>query len=292
MTSGPTLEPGLGLGLTGERLVAGSLPTGPGRAQPEMATWVPPSSRLSRLTTPAAGRSMRGRCNVVWVAVVAGGLDDPILWTKTLAIGTWNVTSLGGKEEVDDRPGRPKRIVRVCWERLAEPSVREVFNSHLRKSFSQIPREAGDIESEWTMFSASIVDAAVRSCGRKVSGACRGGNPRTRWWTPEVRDAVRLKKESYRAMLACGTPDAVDEVPVQPRPSKPQPGRSWRQKLGSGRSSCGWGAVDLDWDMRHCRRRWKKYFEDLLNPTDLPSSEEAEAGDSEVDSSITRSRSH
>ncbi|KAI3361869.1 hypothetical protein L3Q82_002192 [Scortum barcoo] len=59
-----------------------------------------------------------------------------------------------------DRPGRPKRIVRVCWERLAEPSVREVFNSHLRKSFSQIPREAGDIESEWTMFSASIVDAA------------------------------------------------------------------------------------------------------------------------------------
>ncbi|KAI3371645.1 hypothetical protein L3Q82_024214 [Scortum barcoo] len=61
------------------------------------------------------------------------------------------------------------------------------------------------------MFSASIVDAAVRSCGRKVSGACRGGNPfRTRWWTPEVRDAVRLKKESYRTMLACGTPDAVE----------------------------------------------------------------------------------
>ncbi|KAI3373332.1 hypothetical protein L3Q82_006630 [Scortum barcoo] len=56
-----------------------------------------------------------------------------------------------------DRPGRPKRIVRVCWERLAdEPSVREVFNSHLRENFSQIPREAeaGDIESEWTMFSA------------------------------------------------------------------------------------------------------------------------------------------
>ncbi|KAI3377047.1 hypothetical protein L3Q82_000049 [Scortum barcoo] len=65
-----------------------------------------------------------------------------------------------------DRPGRPKRIVRVCWERLAEPSVREVFNSHLRKSFSQIPREAGDIESEWTMFSASIVDSL--QCSSKL----------------------------------------------------------------------------------------------------------------------------
>ncbi|KAI3363918.1 hypothetical protein L3Q82_001515 [Scortum barcoo] len=110
-----------------------------------------------------------------------------------------------------DRPGRPKRIVRVCWERLAEPSVREVFNSHLRKSFSQIPREAGDIESEWTMFSASIVETRqFEVVDASVSGACRGGNPRTRWWTPEVRDAVRLKKESYRTMLACGTPDAVD----------------------------------------------------------------------------------
>ncbi|KAI3366608.1 hypothetical protein L3Q82_009297, partial [Scortum barcoo] len=33
---------------------------------------------------------------------------------------------------------------------------------------------------------------------------------------------------------------------------------------------------------------WKKYFEDLLNPTDLPSNEEGEAGDFEVDSSITQ----
>ncbi|KAI3363612.1 hypothetical protein L3Q82_001244 [Scortum barcoo] len=174
-----------------------------------------------------------------------------------------------------DRPGRPKHIVRVCWERLAEPSVREVFNSHLRKSFSQIPREAGDIESEWTMFSASIVDAAVRSCGRKVSGQ-----------------------------------------------AKPQPGRSWRQKLGSGRSSVRpWrrtigrprrdsgkpsGASASEGGKQYSANtvysaggemltstgdivgRWKKYFEDLLNPTDLPSNEQAEAGDSEVDSSITQ----
>ncbi|KAI3357939.1 hypothetical protein L3Q82_016326 [Scortum barcoo] len=104
-----------------------------------------------------------------------------------------------------DRPGRPKRIVRVCWERLAEPSVREVFNSHLRKSFSQIPREAGDIESEWTMFSASIVDAAVRSCGRKVSGACRGGNPRTRWWTPELTGTGRPSKPQPGTVLEAKT---------------------------------------------------------------------------------------
>uniref|UniRef100_A0AAV2LWB4 Endonuclease/exonuclease/phosphatase domain-containing protein n=1 Tax=Knipowitschia caucasica TaxID=637954 RepID=A0AAV2LWB4_KNICA len=112
-----------------------------------------------------------------------------------------------GKKPV--RPGRPKRIVRVCWERLAEPPVRRTFNSHLRESFSQVPAEEGDMESEWTMFSASIADAAARNCGRKVSGAGPGGNPRTRWWTPAVRDAVRLKKKSYRAMMVWGTPEAA-----------------------------------------------------------------------------------
>ncbi|KAI3352134.1 hypothetical protein L3Q82_020940 [Scortum barcoo] len=55
VTRGPTLEPGLGLGLAGERLVAGSLPTGPGRAQPEMATW----ARLP-VGSPPAGSSLRG----------------------------------------------------------------------------------------------------------------------------------------------------------------------------------------------------------------------------------------
>ncbi|KAI3352392.1 hypothetical protein L3Q82_005184 [Scortum barcoo] len=165
------------------------------------------------------------------------------------------------------------------------------------------------------MFSASIVDAAVRSCGRKVSGACRGGNPRTRWWTPEVRDAVRLKKESLSDHV--GLWDSWTQLTGTGRPSKPQPGRSWRQKLGSGRSSVRpWRRTigrprKRFWQtVRRLRRgkqysantvysaggelltstedivgRWKKYFEDLLNPTDLPSNEEAEDGDSEVDSS-------
>ena len=108
-----------------------------------------------------------------------------------------------------DRPGKPKRVVRVSWERLGEAPVREAFNSHLRRNFSSIPVEAGDIEPEWTMFKASIVEAAAVSCGHRVLGASRGGNPRTPWWTPVVREAVRLKKESFRDMLSRGTPEAV-----------------------------------------------------------------------------------
>ncbi|KAI3368807.1 hypothetical protein L3Q82_025417 [Scortum barcoo] len=61
-----------------------------------------------------------------------------------------------------------------------------------------------------------------------VSGACRGGNPRTRWWTQEVRDA-------YWTMLACGTPDAVDRYRTGQASHSPDgPGG---KNFGSGRSS-------------------------------------------------------
>ncbi|KAK3537609.1 hypothetical protein QTP70_017005, partial [Hemibagrus guttatus] len=143
----------------------------------------------------------------------------------------------------------------------------------------------GDIESEWTMFSSSIVDAAIRSCGYKVSGAGRGGNPRTQWWTLEVRDAVKLKKESYRAWLAQGTPEAAE---------------AYRQ---AKRTAAGVVLEAKTWvweEFVEVESFWprlgilsdnipsKEYFEDLLNPTDTPSVEKPEAKDSEVDSFITQ----
>ncbi|KAK3529813.1 hypothetical protein QTP86_006010 [Hemibagrus guttatus] len=209
-----------------------------------------------------------------------------------------------------DRLGRPKHIVRDCWERLADPSVRGVFNSHLPESFNQIPREVGDIESEWTMFSTSIVDVAIQSCGRKVSGAGRGGNPQTQWWTLEVRDAVKLKKESYRAWLARGTPEAAEAYQQAKRTTavvvSEAKTRVW-EEFGEAMEKDYWTASGKFWQtVRRLRRgkqlsantvyggdgellastgdivgRWKEYFEDLLNPTDTPSVEVPEAGDSE-----------
>ncbi|KAI3374830.1 hypothetical protein L3Q82_021372 [Scortum barcoo] len=81
------------------------------------------------------------------------------------------------------------------------------------ESFSQIPREAGDIESPVsgpcslpplsTAAMFEVVDA--RSLVPVVAAT-----PKPVWWTPEVRDAVRLEEGvlSDHSMLACGTPDA------------------------------------------------------------------------------------
>ncbi|KAK3506799.1 hypothetical protein QTP70_028368, partial [Hemibagrus guttatus] len=176
-----------------------------------------------------------GRRSMIDLVVVSSDLRPHVLYTwvkRGAELSTDHhlvVSWIRLRRRTPDRLGRPKRIVRVCWEHLADPSVREVFNSHLRESFNQISREVGDIESEWTMFSSSIVDAAIRSCGRKVSGAGRGGNPQTQWWTLEVRDAVKLKKESYRAWLARGLRRQLRHTG---RPSELQPWWSRKKKLG------------------------------------------------------------
>ncbi|KAK5865691.1 hypothetical protein PBY51_019940 [Eleginops maclovinus] len=85
----------------------------------------------------------------------------------------------------------PKHVVRMNWERLEESQVEEAFNSHLRRSFSGIPVEAGDIEPEWAVFKASIAEAAAGSFGLKVLGASRGGNlepPGGHWWSGKPSD--------------------------------------------------------------------------------------------------------
>ncbi|KAK3529492.1 hypothetical protein QTP70_031733, partial [Hemibagrus guttatus] len=264
-----------------------------------------------------------GRRSMIDLVIVSSDLRPHVLDTRVkrgaeLSTDHHLVVSwIRLRRRMPDRLGRPKRIVRVCWERLADPSVRGVFNSHLRESFNQIPREVGDIESEWTMFSTSIVDTAIRSCDRKVCGAGHGGNPRTQWWTLEVRDAVKLKKESYQAWLARGTPEAAEAYRQAKRTTavvvSEAKTRVW-EEFGEAMEKDYQTASGKFWQtVRRLRRgnqlsantvyggggellvstgdivgRWKEYFEDLLNPTDTPSVEEPEAEDSEVDSFITQ----
>ncbi|KAK3543175.1 hypothetical protein QTP70_012283 [Hemibagrus guttatus] len=200
----------------------------------------------------------------------------------------------------------------VSWIRL-----RRRMPDRLGRPKRMIPREVGDIESEWTMFSSSIVDAAIRSCGRKVSGAVRGGNPRTQWWTLKVRDAVKLKKESYQAWLARGTPEAAEAYRQAKRTTavvvseaktrvweefgeamekdyRTASGKFWQtvRRLRRGKqlsaNTVYGGSGELLASTGDIVGWWKEYFEDLLNLTDMPSVEEPEAEDTEVDSFITQ----
>ncbi|KAI3352186.1 hypothetical protein L3Q82_020995 [Scortum barcoo] len=144
------------------------------------------------------------------------------------------------------------------------------------------------LSPEWTC-SCSLPPLSTRSSSKLWTQGlwclCRGGKSPN----PVVDTGskgcchVRLKKESYRTMLACGTPDAVDRY----RQAKQAAAQTVLEaKTQVWEEFCAGG--ELLTSTEDIVGRWKKYFEDLLNPTDLPSNEEAEDGDSEVDSSITQ----
>ena len=96
--------------------------------------------------------------------------------------------------------------MKVWWECLAEDLVEMVFNSHLWQRFNYIPEVTGDMKTELAIFGLNIDDVAIGSCNSKVADAC-GNNPRKPLM--DTRDERDLQRRSYRAWLACGTPEAA-----------------------------------------------------------------------------------
>lgn len=58
------------------------------------------------------------------------------------------------------RLGRPKHIVRVCWDHLAEEPVRMVFNLNF-DSFDHIPEVVGDMELPRQLFRTVVARLLV-----------------------------------------------------------------------------------------------------------------------------------
>ncbi|KAI3370704.1 hypothetical protein L3Q82_007261 [Scortum barcoo] len=106
----------------------------------------PPSSRL---TTRRKVHEGPVQCGLG--SSRGGGLDDrrPNPWTKTLAIGTWNVTSLGGKEE-------PELVREVERYRL---EIVGLTSTHSLGSGTQL------LERGWTLHYSGVAQGERRRAG-------------------------------------------------------------------------------------------------------------------------------
>ncbi|XP_061646121.1 uncharacterized protein LOC133485831 [Phyllopteryx taeniolatus] len=125
---GPPLEPGPEVGLEGERLVAGPAPMGLGREQPERVTWV----HLPVGPPPVGGAIGGGdRRRGPW-------RSDPRL--QKLALGTWNVTSLAGKEPEPDGYQLAKRNAPLVVAE-AKTRAREDFGEAMEKDLRTASRK-------------------------------------------------------------------------------------------------------------------------------------------------------
>ncbi|TWW53161.1 Nucleotide-binding oligomerization domain-containing protein 2 [Takifugu flavidus] len=149
---GPLLEPGLGVGHVGERLVAGLLPRESGRAQPKEAIWDP----LPVGSPPAGGAGGGGRVHCVLGSGRRQGpwRSDPRL--HKLALGTWNVTSLVGKE--------PELVREVEKFRI---DIVGLTSTHSKGSGTSL------LERGWTLYHSGVADGERRRAGVAILVAPR-----------------------------------------------------------------------------------------------------------------------
>ena len=89
----------------------------------------------------------------------------------------------------------------IKWEALVDKEVRKQFASSISSKFRQLFNVFEDIKNEWLLFKSAIISSAAESCGRKrlrVAGDC---GKRTPWWNQEVKEAIRAKKDAFKAWL-------------------------------------------------------------------------------------------
>ena len=88
---------------------------------------------------------------------------------------------------------------RITWEALEDEEIRKQFVSGTSSKFRQLPDLSEDIEKEWLLFRSAIILSAAGSCERKRLRVAGDSEKRTPWWNQEVKEALRAKKDAFKA---------------------------------------------------------------------------------------------
>jgi exonuclease III len=194
------------------------------------------------------------------------------------------------------RPSRPKKLVRIKWEALADRGTRLRFAEDLADRSFQVPAEEADVETEWLLFRTAVLGAATVACGVKRVGA-DSARRTTAWWTDTVRVAVAEKKAAYRSWLErqdadsrqryVALRDSAKRVVAEAKASSWEAfGRKleddhqsankvfWQtiRRLRKGRAPATRSIKDargrLLTSEGEVLLRWREHFQDLYNPSD------------------------
>ena len=92
-------------------------------------------------------------------------------------------------------------LILIFAEALKDKEVRKQFASSISSKFRQLLDVSEDIEREWLLFRSAIISSAAESCGRKRLRVAGDREKRTSWWNQEVKEAIRAKKDAFKAWL-------------------------------------------------------------------------------------------
>ena len=99
------------------------------------------------------------------------------------------------------KSNRSSVTYRIKWEALQDKEVNKQLASSISSKLRQLPDVSEDIEREWLQFRSAIISSAAKSCGRKRLRVAGDSEKRTPWWNQEVKEAIRAKKDAFKAWL-------------------------------------------------------------------------------------------
>ena len=179
---------------------------------------------------------------------------------------------------------------------LEDKEVRKQFAISISSKFRQLPDESEDIEKEWLPFRSAIISSAAESCGRKRLRVAGDSEKRTPWWNQDVKEAIRAKKDAFKAWLQDRSSSDLQSRYTEARKAatsavKKFKEKSWEEfgrrldsnylsankvfwqtirRLGGKRSSITYSikhsAGNILTDENKILSQWREYFKDLLNP--------------------------
>ena len=212
----------------------------------------------------------------------AGGMSDHYLVEAKVVVK--------GYDSRESREAENRRIVRVS--ELEKEAVRERYKCMIGAAWASVENtRIENVEEEWDKFKSCVMTCAENTCGYKRVGRM---NKRSAWWDDEMREMVKEKRRLFEAyVISRGGREREDyrrknhEVKRRVKEKK----RMVDEKLGERLSKnfrenkkMFWKEVnsqskvkeqmdmrikDIDGNMvtekNDVKRRWREYFEDLLN---------------------------
>lgn len=96
--------------------------------------------------------------------------------------------------------------------RLKEGTVKQAYQEKIKEKYKKEP-EKQEIEETWHQFKKIILEAAQESCGKTKIG--KGNKKRTPWWTEQIKQAVKQKKETWKKYLNNKSPQTYEEYKIK-----------------------------------------------------------------------------
>ena len=191
---------------------------------------------------------------------------------------------------------KERQITKIKIEDLKDPIVKvayqRIIKSKLKNSIQE--QEIENIESAWSVYKNTLIEAANEVCGQKRIG---GKQKRTQWWNEKVKQKVKEKKEAWKRYLTSKRQDDLEDYRCKRKIASEEVKRSkqlqWEmfgEKLENNfkeNQKLFWGAIkrcrqtnqsqnrkmvnsrgEVIKDNSQILETWKDYFKTLHNPID------------------------